>query len=314
VLYGHLLVISEDPDDIKFAKYLAATNTLPFDVTTDPKKIKDILIEFPATIVLWNIRGEALFKKTQEPLTYFGSPARIFAIAAQAVSKYPHLANCRSYGHLLRNRYEKPAPLVCSKLIQASLVTQRFGLLRFFPGLTKSQKISITKSTQKGPAVEAVQSFLVKKGITPRLCAQAAKAVDELVMNAIFDAPVLDGAYFRRAIPRNAEFDLEKNEIVEIEVAEAQQYVGISVSDTYGSLKKSVLQGFLALDYQDQKYVVKKSDPSAGLGVHGIAQSGISLLFVSQPGKRTEAMIFFPRAKTFREFRESFHFVSILSE
>jgi hypothetical protein len=123
-----------------------------------------------------------------------------------------------------------------------------------------------------------------------------------------------DGKAFRRMLARDAEFDLLPEEVLEIEVAEAQHYVGICVSDTYGSLKKNVLRRFLGVDYQDKRYEMKESDPSAGLGISGIIQSGISLLFVCQPGVRTEVMVFFPRAKTFRDFREAFRFVSILSD
>ena len=104
-----------------------------------------------------------------------------------------------------------------------------------------------------------------------------------------------------------------EKEHVSVELAETEDYIGICVADKFGSLKKSLVLKFLGKDYQSTEYVPRTDDPGAGLGILGIIQSGLSLLFVSKPGVRTEVMLFFPRSPNYKQFKMGFRFVSLLS-
>jgi hypothetical protein len=172
----------------------------------------------------------------------------------------------------------------------------------------------ITRAGHKRSAVDAVQNIFVSQDVNSRLSALVAQAVDELIMNAIFDAPVLpNGMPLRRGTDRAADFELIQQEHVTLEVASTDDYVGISVGDQFGSLKKGVLMSFLGRDYHDEAYVPRKNDPGAGLGLNGIVQTGLSLIFACKPGVRTEVMIFFKKDATYKEFRGGFRFLSVMS-
>jgi hypothetical protein len=96
-------------------------------------------------------------------------------------------------------------------------------------------------------------------------------------------------------------------------MASSDDYVGVCVSDQFGSLKKQMLMGFLSKDYHSEDYVLRKGDPGAGLGLHGIVQSGLSLLFLCKPGIRTEVMIFFAKGASYKSFRSGFRFFSVIA-
>jgi hypothetical protein len=201
-----------------------------------------------------------------------------------------------------------------SKIVLASSIPYPFGLERYLPAGTAVQRVTLKRSSQKAAAIAAVQNVLERQRVTPRLAAMASQAVDELLMNAIFDAAVgQDGKPNKRNIPRDADFPLSAHEEVVLSLADAREYLAVQVADSYGSLDKNTVLRFLRQDFQATPYVPRTADKGAGLGLHGIIQSGLSLLFVVRPGVRTEVSLFFKKAETFKEFRESFRFVSLMS-
>jgi hypothetical protein len=164
--------------------------------------------------------------------------------------------------------------------------------------------------------MEASQTVLRKLGLPSRIASATSQAIDELLMNAIFDAPVdKQGSHSRKREMRNAEFELGVREQVELELGWSDVAIGVRVSDNFGSLTKEELLAFLSKNYQEAAFSPAKAErqeKGSGLGLYGITQSGLSVLFVSKPGVRTEVILIIPRAPDVRQFRSSFRFLSIL--
>ncbi len=289
-------------------------NGMAFAQLTDPAKIRSHLVDHPQTLVLWNGEESELVRQTEETLIQFSTPNRVFVITDGAVSEYAHVVATRAFGHHLYRKYDRAAPMICSRLIDAALTPYPFGLPRFFPPNTQVQKIVLKKSSQKAAAVGAVQNYLVKLDIHSRLASLAAQATDELIMNAVFDAAVFNGHQTRRSMDRATDIELFDREEVSVEVATTEDYIGIAVADQYGSLKKEVVHHFIGIDYGSQSYVPTPGKEGSGLGLYGIIQAGLSMIFVAKPGMRTEVMVFFPRVSNYKQFRTGFRFLSILSQ
>ena len=150
-----------------------------------------------------------------------------------------------------------------------------------------------------------------KLSINDRVAAKVAQATDELLMNAIFDAATdRDGKHTRHLLDRKARFDFAGREQVDLEAASCDEYLGICVTDYFGSLGIESVMMCLGQHYHDQDYKPRKTGPGAGLGIYGIIESGLSLVFVSEPLKRTDVLLFFPRADSFKEFKSGFRFSS----
>ena len=297
---AQLLLISRNPDDEKLGRYIAHTAGFPLSRLTKA----DEIAQSPA--------GSAAVAHV---LSEHISPFKVFACTDGPLNESPHLFNNLVFGHHFFRRYHNPAPQIYSKLIAAALSPYPFGLLRFFPRGTTSQKLQIKRSGQKNAAVEAIRNFLLKKGVITRLATLGAQALDELIMNAIFDAPVTqDGTAFRRNRSRDEDFELKEEGAIEIELATfADGYTGICVADQFGSFRKPELMKYLAKNFQENAYVVRSTDPGAGLGINGMIQSGLSMLFVAKPGSRTEVMVFFANSPNYKIFRSNgFRFISIL--
>jgi hypothetical protein len=313
-LKARFLILSERDEDVRFAEFLAFANDLTAVVIAGPELLAKALIEFPQSLVFWDAQDPVKSEAIATVLAKSAEPARIFAVTDDSANTYPHLAKFPVFGNHLLRRYEEPAPTLYARIAGASLRGAHLGLSRYFPEGAASRKITLTRSGQKTAAVDAIQNFFVKQSVNTRIAGLVAQAVDELIMNAIFDAPSLpNGMLIRRGTDRALDFELIEKEHVYIEVASADDYVGINVTDLFGSLKREILMKFLSRDYRGEDYIVREKDPGAGLGLRGIIQTGMSLLFVCEPEVRTEVMVFFSKEVTYKEFRTGFRFLTIVA-
>ena len=208
--------------------------------------------------------------------------------------------------------------MLYSRLLSNCLYLKMRGLSPYFKQSEaqnefKIRSFKIVKSSHKTAAIEAIQNTLIGQGIAPRLSRAVAQSTDELLLNAIFDAPAdKNGKRYRHREPRESNFELTEREEIQIEFALGPGYAGISVADQFGSIERARLFSTIRSHLQADS----KSDAAtgnAGFGVHGIIRSGISLKILSQPGVRTEAMLFFPLVQDFRQFRNGFKFFSLLA-
>lgn len=311
---ANFLIASEREEDLRFGEFLAFANDLGCAQVVTAEALQKAMLDHPRSVVLWDAEDPEKAGPIAEILAKSTPPSRIFAVTDEALNSYVHLAKAPVFSHHFFRRYKEPAPTLFARLVGASLNSAPFGLNRFFPEESLVTHLAITRAGHKRAAVDAVQNFFIKQKVNSRLAALVAQACDELMMNAIFDAPVLpNGMPLRRGTSRDADFELIEKEHVHLDMASNDEYVGICVSDQFGSLKKSVLMNFLSKDYQDEDYVLRKGDPGAGLGLHGIVQSGLSMLYLCKPGVRTEVMVFFARGASYKSFRSGFRFLSVIA-
>jgi hypothetical protein len=311
---AQLLVISQREEDLRFGEFIAFANNMQVANALSPKQVKEAISANNQTVVFWGADDTEMASPIGEILGPLTSPSRVVAVTDGPLKEHPHLFKYPVFGHHFFRRFDNPAPILFSKIIGAAIEAQPFHLLRYFPAKTKGHQIKLTRSGQKGSAIVAIHKHLEKLGVANRLSTLVSQASDELIMNALFDAPTLpDGALMRRGTDRHADFELVDKEHVVVDISETEDYIGICIADKFGSLKKGLVLRFLGKDYQANEYVPRTDDPGAGLGILGIIQSGLSLLFVCKPGVRTEVMIFFPRSPNYKQFKMGFRFVSLLS-
>jgi hypothetical protein len=309
------LIVSTRREDLEFGAYLTQAHHMPMHALTHAGSIRTFLVDHPGALCFIDADNRQVAEPVLHLLNEFSSPNRVFVMSTRTLGEYLYLFKYPSFCHHIHRRYLAPAPEMYARLLESSLLSYPFGIDRFLPSECSVQKITLRKSQQKLAAVEALQNVFNKSDVNSRLASLGAQAADELIMNALFDAPVqADGERYRRQIDRAAEFELTDREQVEIHVGTTEQVVGVCVRDHFGSLQKDIVLGFLRKDYSGEKYQLRQNETGAGLGLHGCIQSGLSMLFVCKPGVRTEVMLFFPRKATYREFREGFRFLSVMSE
>lgn len=312
---GNLVLVSTQPEDIAFADFLAfANNWKPYRLSA-VGEARSLLPRLAPNAVLFDADMlTAQIEELSAALLTSVAPSRVVVISNQALNTYPALFTFPAFGHHWFRRFDPTSSAIFAKLLAAMCESHPFGIQRFFPEKHSRQRIVLKRSGHKNPAVEALQKHLMRQGISGRLSALVSQALDELIMNAIFDAPVLpNGTPLRRGTERSLDFELIEREHVEIELVTANDYAAVSVSDQFGSLRREKLFEFLKRDFHGKDYV-PDSSKGAGLGLLGTLQSGLSLLMVSQPKVRTEATLFFHKTENYKAFREGFRFFGVVGE
>lgn len=318
---GELLVISGRQTDLNFGRQVADRNGMKFQTAQLAEDVRTLINQSTDMVVFWDtdhLRAEAegdpaSVRIVGKVLMESFSPDRVFAISDKPLKATPHLFTMPAFGHHLFRRYDGPANQICATLAKACILDDPFGLSHYLPKGTDTHTLTIRKSGERAAAAESILNTLVSNNVGPRLAGFATQAVDELLMNAIFDAPVSeDGICYRRQTDRSLDFALQSHEAVTLAYGIGDSYIAIAVTDPFGSLAKDKVLGYIRRDYAETAYEAPREDPSAGLGIYAILGSGLSLLFVSKYRKQTQVILFFPIVKSFKEFRSSFRFFSFI--
>jgi hypothetical protein len=318
---AHLIAATEREKDLAFAELMARAHGLEFASASSATSLKQLLLDRPQSIVYWDV-DHAKADDPRHPLGVAAvgrslmesiAPERVIAVSDKPLNATPYLFGIPAFNHHVFRRYLDPAPKVYARVALACLMPDPFGAGQYVPDETPVRRITLRASGQKASAIEAVSNVFLKMGGHPRLVSLLARTCDELIMNGLFSAPVdKKGVRYRKALARDAEFELQGQELLTLEMASTGEYAVVLVADQFGSLQKQAILPFIQKDYSSVAYRTKSDEVSAGLGLYGILQAGLSLLFITKPGMRTEVAVFMPLGKSPKEMKESFRFFSFI--
>lgn len=305
------LLISNDVADREFVTKMSDEVPFMLTIVNNPAQLKEALALGGKPFLFINLDDAALIKTMDADIRSRFTPQQVWGISKLPVDEALLIPNAVLCGHYLTRRFPPVAATIIGKLLEAYDGRDIFGLVRYGPIDAAHQRITLPSSAARRLAAEAMTKVLGGRGIPARLVALAAQGLDEFLMNAIFDAPVDNNQQrFRRETPRSSEFALEgKNEIY-VDFLTWDTAIAISVTDRYGSLKMDSLMAYFKKDYERQDFQPRQGSESAGVGVYGMLNAGLSLAFLTQSKHRTEAVLFIPVVKSYREFRSSFQFLS----
>lgn len=324
---GSLILLSERPEDNDLFHQVAERAGLAFRSCASTADFLKTYAASPNSLVVWDADNPAggdeahpyAHKAVKFVLMKAVPPSRTFALTDQPINLYPEDPKfpflVKYPQHNIMRRAPAHSVAMYGRLMGQFIGMKHMELGGYIDGTPPMQSIEIQKSGQRAAAVDAVQNFLSKAQVEARLAAKIAQASDELLMNAIFDAPTDDKLIqMKHLLPRTAQFDLDEGKHVHLEAMIGEAACGICVTDYYGSVSQDKVLACLKQNYKKDDYQVRSSFPSAGLGIYNIVQSGVSLILNYVPGVKTKAMIFFPRVSSHKSFREGFQFTAVVKQ
>ncbi|MCM2322619.1 MAG: hypothetical protein NDJ90_05105 [Oligoflexia bacterium] len=315
-----LLLISARPEDEAFAAEVAAVAALTCRVARSPEEGAEIIASDSPRVILADASDEECYSDLeaaiQEKVGLFSDKIdanAIHFITSQNLEKVPYLIQSPLFGHFIFRNYGNPkeAGAQYGRLVLATIQERAFGLEKLLQENAKIQTVKLQSTVQKQGAVEAIKNYLLAAKFQSRMASVIANAVDEILMNAMFDAPVDDiGRPLFASVSRSTAMKLEGRHAVEISVGFDGRYVGLTAVDSFGSLDKAKLLSHISKVYTEEEYKVKTSVAGAGIGLATVFRSGGSFFFSSESRHRTEVTVFFKRTDSFREFKDQFRFIS----
>lgn len=223
-------------------------------------------------------RADALFAAA----TARGTEACIALLGDRAYQHVPRILGLGAVTNLLVH----PMPLLAEELmITAHKLIRRdlFGLEKYLLWGTAPERAVLTRASHRAALVERVAEAVRSTGQTARVATMAMLITDELLSNAVHNAPVdAEGMHYRRDLPRDLEIELDERHHVELRWACDARYLAIEVTDRFGSLDRDTILRSLS------KSDVRETGGGAGMGISLTYRSCDHLVFNLAPGKRTE--------------------------
>ncbi|HEY3803690.1 MAG TPA: hypothetical protein VGL61_13845 [Kofleriaceae bacterium] len=171
--------------------------------------------------------------------------------------------------------------ITAQKLMRGEL----FGAEKYLLWGTELHATTLERSRQRTDVVAELERELRGRGQSARVAQMVRLVADELISNAVHNAPV-DGAgvHYRRDLPRDSDLPIDARQRVDVRWGCDSRYVAVEVNDSFGSLGRDV--ALAALGSQD----VRDGGGGAGLGLAMAYRSCDHLVFNLAPGRRTEVI------------------------
>jgi hypothetical protein len=177
------------------------------------------------------------------------------------------------------------------------------GLAPYFEAPWAEQRLKVRSSQQLGEAIEEAGAFASAAGAHPRMVAHFETVTDELLTNALYNAPVDQAGQHRYAsTSRKVPVELTEQEAPEVTLRFSDGRLGIGVCDPFGTLTPARLLGHLARCFRKSKEQIEQKAGGAGLGLYQVLESLSHLVVNLSPGRRTEMIGLIDIRQPYRRF------------
>lgn len=216
--------------------------------------------------------------------------------------------------HVVANRI--PGAWTINELrvtVQKILRKDLFGIDKYLAPATKIQELVVTGSADRESFNTRVMNFAEENRLGQYMAKLVFGITEELLMNAIYDAPVAGGRHHYGELPRTTTVELRPSEYSRLSFGCDGSVFGISVLDPFGALTRQKLFQYLkkVLRRTDSTNLIDTKKGGAGLGLFKILYSSHSLIVNVEPSKRTEVMALIDiqhQVRDFSKMARSVHF------
>ena len=151
------------------------------------------------------------------------------------------------------------------------------------------ERHTLTRSSDKGPTLARVDSWLAGFAFGARLRGRVLDVADELVMNALYDAPTRpDGSPRHASAPRTQPVELADAEAVTLSVACDGRTLAVSMRDPFGALDAATVRRSLERGLAGGDAQIERKAGGAGLGLYLMWSTLGALIVRVRPGRSTE--------------------------
>jgi hypothetical protein len=169
-----------------------------------------------------------------------------------------------------------------------------FGLHKYFPWGVTVFSMKVNNYEEKTEAITIIMEYAEAAGMRGPVRDRIQLACDELMMNALYHAPVDDeGREKYRNKPRKELTKLSEVSAIDVQYGCSGRYFGVSVRDGFGSLNRGKVLDYLSRITKGVGANIESKTTGAGLGIVSVAQSVSKLIFNIVPGKSTEVIALF---------------------
>ena len=193
------------------------------------------------------------------------------------------------------NLLNRTAPVEEDELVVTTiklLGSDIFGLEKYLTWGTVIREFEVSSYDEKRAAIEEVAGFASGIGCRRRTVDRIEMVTDELLMNALYDAPATHHGrkrleYLKLAVPDGGPVT---DRPVSLKYASDGRYMVLSVLDRFGALRKEKIVEHLRRATQRGGQLLKASEPGAGLDLYLVMNLVSRFIANIEPGMATEVI------------------------
>lgn len=271
----------------------------------------DSLRNLTIDVLVCEIRDKSEDFKLFELARSSQANCRSIAIIADSLEEYfPELLE-RAYPHnfLADNRPIDVGELTAT--IRKLLSEDIFGIDKY--EVPVETALQLASSAEKYPAIEKVRNFYLEQGVSERIVRNVELILNELLMNALFDAPQAGGTRPEVPLDRSAAFAVQESDRPTLTYGISPTHLAVSVSDPFGNLDRETFFSYLHRCFAE-KSVLEGVGKGAGMGLFLVFKSLDQMVINVATHRRTEVIAMIDHRGTLGQLkkrRHSFHYFQI---
>ncbi|HEY5937428.1 MAG TPA: hypothetical protein VIU61_22435, partial [Kofleriaceae bacterium] len=193
----------------------------------------------------------------------------------------------RVAGVIVAGELDRLAPLATRILDQAT------GLAPLLRANTEVHTRTVADYTDKLACMAEIAAFADAAGVT-RNREAIEQCLDEMLMNALYDAPV-DGRGKRvfAGVATKERITWRTEQVATVQYACDGKQFAIAVRDAFGALERRTVVGYLNKSLHEPERAVDRKVSGAGLGLYLMVSSSSQVHFHVVPGVATEVVCVF---------------------
>ncbi len=223
------------------------------------------------------------------------------------LQSYPFLSNIVSRSEEDRTFTLKNITTTISKLVTQNF----FGLEKYLNWGVDVQEYPVVDSETRIDLVDTMEDYFRQMGVRRLVLNKSTMVAEELLMNAIYDAPSdPNGKPRYNHLPRTTQVFLKPEEQGVFRYACDGSLLAVSVEDPFGAFRRETILKYLESCYAGQGGTLQKNKGGAGRGLFQIMETADLVVFNIKPHLRTEVIVLFNIApdKPKRNNTSSFHY------
>jgi CheY-like chemotaxis protein len=197
--------------------------------------------------------------------------------------------------------------ITAEKLLRQDL----FGLGKYLLWGVEPFRVEIRDSRKKLDYLQEVATYAQTLGCNERVVELVETVADELVTNAIYNAPrTADGEPKYARLSRREPVELDDREVGTLEFACDGDYIAVAQIDPFGALTQETVVSYLNRCLVKGPEQLSEASGGAGIGLYRVFQSLSKFVINVEPGRRTEVICLIDlrlSMKRFRQQAKSFH-------
>lgn len=278
------------------------------DIAADATQAEELLKDNKYDVVVGGDISVDILRKVEEKKL---SPNVILLTSYDVQGNLGVLLNNRFVKNIIsRDAEDKNATIrfvltALGKLLNKDL----FGIDKYLTWGVDVQKKVVTHSGQREQLRDDMCTYLKKAGVRSSVIDRVNTVAEEMLMNAIYDAPVdSHGNSLFNHVSRKQEVQLETHQQSVFRYATDGVLAAVAVVDPFGALQRDVIIDYLQTCYNGTAGSLNTSKGGAGRGLHQIIENSDLTIFNVKPGVRTEVICLFNLDGQKRMSQPSFHY------